>query len=381
MTEVSVISRRKYSQTDGAGDVCLRHLFTLKQILSQRTHATSSLCEVLCHLSLDISQSLSFARSRLAAAKSSGLKARLRNHASTIQVDEPNLARTVTALGKLFPFLIQGLDRLCKAKDAQALVGSVIYRVVSNFRDLINTICDIVAAQLEGDSINAHESTPIDGLTSSESETPSRGPMSKTDQGITAKLCNVAKIWMGCLNTKKSEHKTILDGFLYLLLTKVGQNINKMTFFNDEDGTLVHVNGDCITGGASDIEAIKATAPCLIWVLEGALQIASQTPEDAGAPPSPTDSATTDSSYSNGLSQSARTRLQHTVFKAIFGDDMFDDFPLALRPPGNPVEDDVLRDLGRDIKQGEAKDWFTAEVWRLVGFDSFRDMMGRANTS
>lgn len=302
-------------------------------------------------------------------------RARLRRHASVTPPNEELSVRAMTALNTLFPFLIQGLDRLCKVAGAQASVGSVVYCVVRNFQELIDTVCDIVAVNSRGDAVIGDEASPTNELNFFSSNSLFGEGSSRNGLRMSANLCKIAISWIGCLDPRKREHRNVLDGFLYFLLTRVGQNINKLCYFTDRDGTRMHVNGDYVHGGEEDLAAVKAPAPYLTWMLKGALQIASNASEETGAPPSPTDSATTDSSHSNGISQIARTKLQHTVFKAVFGEKMFDDFPLSLKALENPAEDRTLLDLGKDMKLEEARDWYTAEVWRLVGWDVLRGML------
>ncbi len=130
-----------------------------------------------------------------------------------------------------------------------------------------------------------------------------------------------------------------------------------------------------MSNAASEAEASEGQAPYLIWMLNRSQPFSSaitNSPDDRRQ----INMAQPDSSP-NDLYEDARIRLQHTLVRAVFGEQAAASFEPALEPPHDPSEDELVTDFDKENETADVSDWFKNEVWRLVGWDVLRGNIAR----
>ena len=194
----------------------------------------------------------------------------------------------------------------------------------------------------------------------------------QTDQTI-IKLCELSITMMGYLDLGKPLHRSILEGFIFILFNKIGKGIRHFVLDVDEeattqeeqrDGNVNHTPAVPNHSGHREGTEVEAQAPYLIWILERTQPFLSQ------------QSNITNTSDPNSIAEvesaasSARTKLQYTLLKAMFGDQASLDYGPSLEPPKAPTASELPT---VDVPEADVKDWFKHEVWRLVGWDILRN--------
>jgi hypothetical protein len=123
-----------------------------------------------------------------------------------------------------------------------------------------------------------------------------------------------------------------------------------------------------------EIAVLERAAECesnlLVWILERAMAFTRQRDESAtitsNIPPTPSQS-----SPAAGLSERARNKLQNSLLKGVFGADD-PEFQDSLQPPGERPESQIDDESAGWLRASPEKDigqWFSQEVWRLLGWD------------
>ena len=186
-------------------------------------------------------------------------------------------------------------------------------------------------------------------------------------------LCELLVGMTRQLDITKATHKQILEGYLFLLFEKIGHSLKQFVFNGHEDTISTapnQENNDDLTTQSSQAShhtsqakdsPLQRQAPNLIFILEQTQTFLHQQNYYCTDPDPPTPST--------NVASLARDKLQHTLLKAIFGDRAPSAYEPALNRP-QTLTDDELRPLA--APEGEVKDWYKHEVWRLLGWDVLR---------
>ncbi len=211
---------------------------------------------------------------------------------------------------------------------------------------------------------------------------PKSSPVFTTPPESALTLCELTTTMMRSLDMTTPSHMEVLEGFQFLLLKRVGQALKVFVF---EDGILQDpevndIGSTAPNPTATNHQAIEVQAPCLIYLLEQAQSFTTNlhTPPQAilkstELPQKPTSRSSTPSTTT--LSTLARSRLQHTLLTAVFGDQTKTDFEAALSSPKPTISEEVSAKFSEGIRAEGVKDWFKHEVWRIVGWDALRGVL------
>ena len=250
---------------------------------------------------------------------------------------------------------------------------------------LFQRICDLAVANAKS-SKKRHKTTRQQDSGRNKQCATSASEKRPVTSPIIMKICKLAISMVFHLDPVKSTHKAILEGWFYLLVTRVGEVLKDFTVgerpfgTHEDDATLRHNPHSrerrqlTISDAASDAEASEAQAPYLIWMLSRTLRLSPSTSlatktattsyDDHRRP----ETVRQDSSR-NTLCQDAHIRLQHTLVRAVFGERFAANFEPALELPPIPPDDELGIDLDTQIETADVRDWFKKEAWRLVGWD------------
>lgn len=301
---------------------------------------------------------------------------------------EESMERSLTAIGQTFPHFLVHLHILSEASENGNLCGQVVYSFIDVFRVVYQRVCDLAVANTNSNQDSSKTTNKQgngredQGATSSSNENPATSP-------TIMELCKLLITMLFHLDPTKLTHKEIFEGCLYLLVTRVGEVLKDFTIggrpygIMEDDTTWAHDTRPRegrqlkIFSAANDTEASKAQAPYLIWILKRAQSFTSSTSLATDATTSSQDDrrqserTLRDSSH-NSILDDARIRLQHTLVRAVYGEQAAASFEPALEPPQIPPNDELMVDLDMQNETTDVTDWFKSEVWRLVGWDVLR---------
>ncbi|PGH04599.1 hypothetical protein GX51_03432 [Blastomyces parvus] len=310
----------------------------------------------------------------------------------TLQLREPNLQHVLKGICPSYPFLLQTLNKLSDNDDASSGIGVVTYHIIQLFQRTLGHMHQYIISKgkesraqgtLAGKKGKQRSKTKM-------TKTPA-GPLITSDEELTLRLFShfLASMILS-LNPVKPQENSLLEGFLFSLLEHVGRTLCLFVFKELHSNSDLRLNPaklpmpgnfDKEYPGKGEMAIAQRAAECearhLIWILERAIAFTDQfeRPNDAmngdlvlteiGLPKGPP---------SQGLLQRARTKLQNTLLKGIFGENE-PEFRDSLKMPEKPSYSLPEVSFGRSFDSAEIDPagWFTQEVWQLVGWDVLVD--------
>ncbi|MCJ1467326.1 hypothetical protein MMC07_005950 [Pseudocyphellaria aurata] len=370
-------------------DAFLQRFYFLQQLMSQSNFKFEKMVMVLCQVSSDIRRIISSVNSSQSSESNTGLgrhnKTTRNQQQKNTQVTSSNqqLDTKLASIARIFPHLLEPLDKANRTAEGRGMQGQVIYSYIEILRDLLTHICVLSASQ-------GSEKVPGACPTVRRNSWPlSSFPPDKT----VLKLSNLLLVLISALDTANAAENAILEGFLFFLLTRVGNALKVFVFGSDcEDlpGPSPRIESDAGNLG-TDLESAEAQAPYLVYLLKRLIPIAplkscqgsrvssiSLTPPP---PPTKTSPAAAPQLARATLTKLPATALQSTLLHAVFRSSAkAADFSEALSPP-LPTEDLLNADstentFGAETVEEGVGDWFKMEVWRIVGWNILSGQIG-----
>ena len=190
--------------------------------------------------------------------------------------------------------------------------------------------------------------------------------------------------FLGFLDKVNPLHQQIFDGFVYLLLERVGRRLFYCTFGRHRSST---VDGDIepVSEPKSQEEVQRhgieelgthLEVKALILVLERAMGLAPNymNPQTSNVSRNQKKMGRTLSlknlpiASKARLSPVAKDRLQRTLIACMYGDKVDDEFLDVLTKPMPSMRLGSLQNVAR-VDDKDVENWYKKEVWRLVGWD------------
>ncbi|KAI9371777.1 hypothetical protein BJX61DRAFT_9980 [Aspergillus egyptiacus] len=195
-------------------------------------------------------------------------------------------------------------------------------------------------------------------------------PESKTDSEGATQLALLLNRMITLLDLAHPGHQNLLEGFLFILLSRVGKFLCLFVFQDLQLRPDLRVDPHrLLPAGLADTElndksldAARLEAKPLIWLLERALSVldaCTSVPTPGGCGNQPEKAQ---------FISKIKERLQSTLVQAVFGSNP--DFEQTLKrvvPPDDP-EIDRLYECHR-LPELSVPEWYIQEVWRLLGWE------------
>ena len=300
---------------------------------------------------------------------------------------EPITEKLIMQIGRAFPHFLAHLHTLSELPESKVLYGKVISEFIKIFRLLFQRICDLAVADAK-----PNQGTPIARKKQNSDRENPDATYSFDERPATSpsimRTCRLAISLMISLDPAKPTHKKILEGCLYLLMTRVGRVLRDFTIGESPFGSVnkvatpdydpyqeerqFKVSSQDSNTAASVVS--DAQAPYLIWIL-GHIPSFSSSMSTAhnGTTTSLGDirQIQPDDVYCT-MYNDAHLQLQRTLVRALFGEEVAASFQPAVEPPDVLSDDDLVTDFEIPTETADMRDWFKNEVWRLVGWDVLR---------
>lgn len=295
---------------------------------------------------------------------------------------EPDVISTLHAIQRSYPCLIHSLKKVSTTTDEKSYAGLVLYHIILLFEAILNGLRRHSVAAVNESITRARQPKKTKGRTkTNRTKTPQvTSPTGNIEEDrIPWQLARLLEVMILSLDLSIGEQCNLLEGFLFLLLDRVGKIL---CFFVLGDlrsdrqlrldpselplpDPLTEMQDDEITRKAAEREA-----KYLIRILEKTLAFIDHNKERIAAMPilnSPAGGQSATHSVPS-VTERVRAKLQNTLLKAVFGDQDA-CFKESLRPPEAP---DPAPEPATEYISPETEDtpeWFTREVWRLLGWD------------
>lgn len=252
---------------------------------------------------------------------------------------QPSLLAVIRGVEVSFHLVHRSLKNISGAKNGSQCKGQVTYYLVCLFESTMAALtqrCTAMCGQKTYDQ---------DHVVSLKAE-------------VYVCLTNLLSEMMLSLDLDRPEDQEVMEGFFFITLDRVGKML-ALFVFNDLDLRTNVCPKLCPPDGLSamrrensSLQSIRLEAKYLMILLDNVL--GSESPLNSRH-----------SSMQSHFVRKIKNRLQKTLLQTIFGTDdpLFQDG--VVRPTTPPPQN---RDT-RHVDQPEFPEWFTQELWRLVGWD------------
>ena len=296
----------------------------------------------------------------------------------SLEKDGSELAHAVRASARAFTSVLVGLGKISGNDMDGRFPNLVVYECVVMFKKIFETITEsarqTMAKRLASQKIKAKAKG-----------NPRREPTLEKASDPPRTIAQFVRAIIAYLDKSDPLHRDIFEGFLFILLERVGKRLYYCTFGRERSATIA---GDIklpLHGDHPDViarEEVKSQAArlevrSLVEILERAIGLAPYhiNTWPSVAPPTTRRQNTTRLARSltlktlppgskAPLSAQARDRLQRTLIACMFGQEDGDDFSEVLRMPARLGTLPAVKKMD----EKDTNEWFEGEVWRLVGW-------------
>ncbi|KAL5002196.1 hypothetical protein BDV10DRAFT_181880 [Aspergillus recurvatus] len=267
--------------------------------------------------------------------------------------------------------LFQAIRKTHGTGGSEKKAGLLIHHIVCLYAALMNCLkryCNARALPLRVEhqeyTIQTRSMTRMQTKSSDESDSQSQ----VGDDGA-IQLASLLNRMVTSLDLTCPGHRRLLEGFLYVLLNRVGKVLSLFVFQDLQLRPDLRIDPDKLPlpAGLIDAEvdgkslgAAQTEARYLVCLVRGALTVLDKHPTLLSAP-------LEDSPEARFLS-SIKARLQSTLVQAVFGADS--EFGQALEKPAPSKGFDVKK-LVEDHQPSEisVSEWYIQELWQLLGWE------------
>ncbi|KAF2659843.1 hypothetical protein K491DRAFT_712374 [Lophiostoma macrostomum CBS 122681] len=347
------------------GDELVRHLYISHKMYAKQKVDPEALCSSLAGTARAIGSVISTAcrhYDQLALGTKSGR--------ASLEKDNSDWSSVIRASSRAFTSVLLGLEKTSGCSDTR-LPGLVVVECIKMFKTILDSISE--SAQT---SSKARRTSELACIVTQPKSTGEKDPTpSRT-------LAHLLIAFFSALRKEDRSHREIFEGMLFVLTERVAKCLFHISFGRFRSPT---VEGDIVPPPGHDhpaviarqeVEAsgVRVEARSLITILERAIALApfyfnsplsSKTRNAKASNLVRSSTRTLQQASRSPLSTQARDRLQQTLVQCMFGDGEHDEFADVLRMPARlgPAPN-VPR-----VEEKDVGDWFSGEVWRLVGWD------------
>ena len=323
-----------------------------------------------------------------------------------------DLFTTMTAAGRVVASILAGSQKLIRMPGGEALAGKVTYALVQMYGKLLTGFDTISKAETSAD-VPAENSTDAK-ISSAKQKPKAKGGAHRVNIRDVPCMNALASLLSGImrqLDARQDWHRDLFEGFLYNILSRLGNRIYTINFSQpraasiaeETEANLSAVDPDSESNPPFTDKDKRATlsvrqahleAPYMLHLLKNSLALtpsflspasnsrdnnsSTTTSKPNKSKPTPKPGSVTKTS----LSLAAKERLQATLVNAIFGPEGLDEesdlFLNDLQlPPAEACGGSFTVPRVEEVEVGE---WFQGEVWRLLGWEVLgreMDLRGR----
>lgn len=288
----------------------------------------------------------------------------------------PEFKNVCTIVGKCYHAILQTISKLARDDQAAGYIGLIVYSIVQSFHTILEEL-------REYSFLLARQSLSTGGPTKKKSKARVRNQtlaqvasqQTQNDENLDC-FGQLLTSMIISLDPTRKEQNDILEGLLFTLIEHVGQVLCMVVFKDLRSdpglrvdaqelplpGPLFKAYADGLGAGIAE-RAAQLECRHLVWILERALAFVNQYEKRAEAELS----ADGVLQYKPpNLFERAKDQLQKTLLKGVFGTDD-SGFGDSLKTPDIPS----VPSLPHPKK--DLSEWFSEEIWRLVGWDILLD--------
>jgi hypothetical protein len=298
----------------------------------------------------------------------------------------PNPIVVLAVIESAHTLLCRALNKIISSSESQKYEGQITYQLTSLFETVLHAlakICDHEDGSKEPPKVKQSSKSPS-AKNAKQFSSPELPSASHHGVSIDELLQTLRRVLAGMMLKATTLTITgpdsLFEGYLYVFLTRVGTILSVLEFRDIVTRPDLQTSSDKLPlpdglsragiekGGAIEatIIAYEAETYHLVWLLEKAVALVHSISMKSSL--SNDMSAAGDGKQSNTgvLLSLSKKRLQNTLLKAVFHEEeqLFLD---SLKKPQYHAGDGVKIKING--KSEPAPEWFSREVWRLLGWD------------
>ncbi|KAB8270305.1 hypothetical protein BDV30DRAFT_215368 [Aspergillus minisclerotigenes] len=337
----------------------MRHYYTLQKTLQKKSNgfdivqAAVNLCETTAN---ELSKVVSEKRAAPCASRNKG----------STRTEMPTTDGVLRCVACTFQLLLRVIKSLSGTDNGMQYSNRVIYHIVHLYESTMNALEQWCKAKSE-QTQSAKQKHATSNRKAKDKQLHDSNM--NTDDEVFTQMAQLLNAMTSSLDTGCAGHQDLLEGFLFILLNRVGKLLCLFVFqdlqlkpdLRADLTKLPHPRGltDLDLSDKSLCSA-EMEAKCLVWLLERTLAVLRTFTSSSS-------SASRDSDGSIIFAAKIKERLQSTLLQAVFGTDS--TWGKSLQRPA-PTDGD-LHDLRLPSQNSDQSvpDWFTQEVWTLLGWE------------
>jgi hypothetical protein len=342
----------------------MRQIYTLQKALRKRTcHlGITRAAIILCKTAAD--EVLTAVSNQKAASGSSKKR-------GSSQTEKPRTAEVLRSIGCASQSLLETLKVLPKSERDEQNADHVIYHIVRLYESMMNALeqwCRTQAGQIP----TAQSAKQKKATRSRNSKDGGRRPDNSVDSEdeVSNQIVRQLNTMTLSLDSACSGHQDLLEGFLFILLSRVGrllclfvfQDLKLRSDFRTDPRKLPLPTGLTeVDLNERTLHAAEMEGKCLVWLLQRTLVVLHTFTSSISCP------ASRDSGGSVLFAAKLKEKLQSTLLQAVFGRDTI--WGQTLQRPDQPDEDSDNLYTSSDNLDQSVPDWYIQEIWRLLGWE------------
>lgn len=276
----------------------------------------------------------------------------------------PDADAVINGVTIAFHLTLKALHKVAGVENNTKHQGQVVYYLVALFESTMTALtlhCTEISKQKAVTKNTKSSGAPQPPVQPDEQNKRTKEKSSPAKNEIASRLADLLCTMALSLNLTRAEDQEVMEGFLFLVLDRVGKML-ALHIFHDLRLPMGICPGMTFPDGLEALtdeglmpNEAQLEAKYLVRLLDRMLNSESRQPPF-------------EASAASQFATNAKDRLQKTLLRAVFGPDdhLFRD---GLRRPHTPppqVADD------QHMEQEKFSDWLTQELWRLVGWDVLR---------
>ncbi|KAE8374057.1 hypothetical protein BDV26DRAFT_296322 [Aspergillus bertholletiae] len=346
------LSRLDY--TEKSTGPFMRHYYALQKTLQRKssgldiTKAAVTLCQTTAN---EVSKLVSEKR----AAHCSS-----RNKGSTL-TEGPATAEMCRGVTCALQLLLRVTKALSGTEDGTRHSNHVIYYIVHLYESTMNALGQWCKAKSEQKQPSKQKHAG--NKKAQDRQLPS-------DDEVSMQIAQLLHTMASSLNPGYPGHQDLLEGFLFILLNRVGKLLCLFVFQDLKLRPGLHADSTKIPlpRGLTELDLnekssclVEMEAKCLVWLLERTLAVLHSFTASSSS------STSRENDGSILFAARLKERLQSTLLQAVFGIDS--TWEKSLQRPAQTDEELHNVRLSPPSPDQSVSDWYTQEIWKLLGWN------------
>ncbi|KAK2804232.1 hypothetical protein FQN51_002321 [Onygenales sp. PD_10] len=369
----------RYTDITKATAPFLRHFHGLQKQLHKKTDP-----DALVSISVGFCEAADMSiRTALHSKADSSIRA------TTLQSLAPDIRQTLRGLTQSCPVILRALNKLSDNDQKCSGIGVITYHLVKFFQRALDHLHQYAVSKVKAKAAQEKGSNKKSKQRSRTKTTKTSAPNStgndtEEEEGTLKAFSHLIATMILSLNPIRPEENNLLEGFLYAVLEHVGKTLCLFVFKELHSNPALRLNSEKLPmpGNFNELNlcadkidiaqrAAGLEARHLVWILERAIAFTDQFEKPPAIPTSGDWGPAASNKSPPGILESVKVKLQNTLLKGIFGEEGR-EFNNSLKLPEMPSYSVADGDLSRwsyADAETDPSEWFTQEIWRLVGWD------------